>query len=221
MIKSLRFLSAPLLPALATLFLSAGASSSMAQYDTLFMDLAQGEEMTHVRLGIGETPTGEEGEKVTSMFYLSYFQSDDVLVNGNTSLGQQDVEIIALGAGGFGYLENPNQNGGAEFDFELSQTTIDSTGYKRKGLGFRTQLFIPIAAGLQSNIGFNIRPFFLTSDWDDQAELEYEYQAGLEFAFNWDVALYAHYRYLAIIGNENGDDLKLAEGVVFGLRARF
>ncbi len=221
MIKSLRFLSAALLPALATVFLSAGASSAMAQYDTLFMDLAQGDEITHVRLGVGETPTGEEGDKVTSMFYLSYFKSDDVLINAGTSLGQQDVEIITLGAGGFGYLENPTQNGGAEFDFELSQTTIDSKGYERIGVGFRTQLFIPIVAGLQSNVGFNIRPFFLTSDWDDQAELEYEYQAGLEYAFNWDVAVYAHYRYLAIIGDENGDDIKLAEGAVFGLRARF
>jgi len=208
----------------APIFMSAlllTATSAHAQYDTLFLDLAQGDEMTQLRLGMGETPPGSEGEKVTSMFYLSYFESDDILKVNKANLGEQKTEILALGAGGFGYLENPNLNGGAEFDFELSQTRIDSLdNYKRTGIGFRTQLFIPIAAGLQSNIGFNIRPFFLSSDWDDQAQLEYEYQAGLEYAFTWDVALYAHYRYVALIA-KNDDDVKLAEGSILGIRARF
>jgi len=208
----------------APIFMSAlllTATSAHAQYDTLFLDLAQGDEMTQLRLGMGETPPGSEGEKVTSMFYLSYFESDDFLKVNKANLGEQKTEILALGAGGFGYLENPNLNGGAEFDFELSQTRIDSQdNYKRTGIGFRTQLFIPIAAGLQSNIGFNIRPFFLSSDWDDQAQLEYEYQAGLEYAFTWDVALYAHYRYVALIA-KNDDDVKLAEGSILGIRARF
>ena len=192
-----------------------------AQYDTLFLDLAQGDEMTQLRLGMGETPPGSEGERVTSMFYLSYFESDDSVKVNKDNRGEQKVEILALGAGGFGYLADPTLNGGAEFDFELSQTRIDGLDdYKRTGIGFRTQLFIPIAAGLQSNIGFNIRPFFLSSDWDDQAQIEYEYQAGLEYAFTWDVALYAHYRYVALIA-KNDDDVKLAEGSILGLRARF
>ncbi|MEY8264578.1 MAG: hypothetical protein RPR98_10255, partial [Bermanella sp.] len=186
-----------------------------------FLDLAQGDEMTQLRLGMGETPPGSEGERVTSMFYLSYFESDDSVKVNKDNRGEQKVEILALGAGGFGYLADPTLNGGAEFDFELSQTRIDGLDdYKRTGIGFRTQLFIPIAAGLQSNIGFNIRPFFLSSDWDDQAQIEYEYQAGLEYAFTWDVALYAHYRYVALIA-KNDDDVKLAEGSILGLRARF
>ncbi len=198
-----------------------GNASAHAQYDTLFIDAAQGEEMTQLRLGMGETPAGAEGERVTSMFYLSYFESDDLVKVDGVSRGEQNVEILALGAGGFGYLENPQENGGAEFDFELSQTRIDGLdNYKRTGIGFRTQLFIPMAAGLQTNIGFNIRPFFLSSDWDDQAQLEYEYQAGLEYAFSWDIALYAHYRYVAIIDN-NDDTVSLAEGSIIGVRARF
>ncbi len=210
-------ISAPIFMSIALLT----ATSAYAQYDTLFLDMAQGEEMTQLRLGMGETPPGSEGEKVTSMFYLSYFESDDFLKVNKANLGEQKTEILALGAGGFGYLEDPKLNGGAEFDFELSQTRIDALGnYKRTGIGFRTQLFIPIAAGLQSNIGFNIRPFFLSSDWDDQAQLEYEYQAGLEYAFTWDVAVYAHYRYVALIA-KNDDDVKLAEGSILGIRARF
>jgi opacity protein-like surface antigen len=196
-------------------------TAAHAQYDTLFLDLAQGDEMTQLRLGLGETPPGSEGEKVTSMFYLSYFNSENTIVAANTNQDEQSVEILAIGAGGFGYLKDPNLNGGAEFDFELSQTRIDSLdNYKRTGIGFRTQLFIPLVAGLQSNIGFNIRPFFLSSDWDDQAQLEYEYQLGVEYAFSWDVALYAHYRYVSVI-NKNDDDIKLAEGTMLGLRARF
>ncbi len=196
------------------------ANIAQAQYDTLFLDLAQGDEMTHLRLGIGETPGGGEGEKVTSMFFLSYFKSDDVIKVNSTNSGEQETEILAIGAGGFGYLKDPSKNGGAEFDFELSQTKIDFSDYKRTGIGFRTQLFVPIAAGLQSNIGFNIRPFFLSPDWDDDSKLEYEYQAGLEYAFSWDVAVYAHYRYVALI-DKNDDDVKLAEGTLLGLRARF
>ncbi len=192
-----------------------------AQYDTLFLDLAQGDEMAQLRLGLGETPPGSEGEKVTSMFYLSYFKSEDTIKVENVNLGEQDVEILAIGAGGFGYLKDPSLNGGAEFDFELSQTRIDSLdNYKRTGIGFRTQLFIPVIAGLQTNIGFNVRPFFLSSDWDDQAQLEYEYQFGAEYAFSWDVAIYAHYRYVAVL-HKNDNEIKLAEGSMFGLRARF
>ncbi len=196
-------------------------ATAHAEYDTLFLDLAQGDEMMQLRIGVGETPPGSEGEKVTSMFYLSYFNSEDTVKVMGINQGEQDVEILALGAGGFGYLKDPSLNGGAEFDFELSQTRIDSLdNYKRTGIGFRTQLFIPVVAGLQSNIGFNIRPFFLSSDWDDQAQLEYEYQLGVEYAFSWDVAIYAHYRYVAVI-DKNDDEIKLAEGSMFGLRARF
>lgn len=201
--------------------LSLSAASANAEYDTLFIDAAQGDEMTHVRLGIGETPAGEEGEKVTSMFYLSYFNSEDNMKQGSNPLGEGETEILALGAGGFGYLSDPNQNGGAEFDFELSQTKIDALNdYKRTGIGFRTQLFVPVVAGLQTNIGFNLRPYFLSPDWDDDSKLEFEYQGGLEYAFNWDVAVYAHYRYVALI-NSDDKEVKLAEGTIFGLRARF
>jgi len=202
--------------------LTLSAASASAEYDTLFIDAAQGDEITHLRLGIGETPAGEEGEKVTSMFYLSYFNSEDNIKQGSTSRGEGETEILSIGAGGFGYLTNPNENGGAEFDFELSRTKIegDNIDYKRTGIGFRTQLFVPVVAGLQANIGFNLRPYFLSPDWDDDSKLEFEYQGGLEYAFNWDVAVYAHYRYVALI-NSDDKEVKLAEGTVFGLRARF
>jgi len=208
---------------LSSAFLVCGlglGSIAHAQYDTLFIDLAQGEDSTAARLGIGETPKGEQGEKVTSMFYLSYFESDDIARFEGNNVGRQKVEIMALGAGGFGYVENPNEQGGAEFDFELSNTKLDGTDYDRTAIGFRAQLFVPVVAGLQANIGFNARPFFLASDWDDQAQLEYEYQAGIEYAFNWDIALYAHYRNLGLY-DENDDKLSLAEDVLFGVRARF
>lgn len=205
---------------LALCFSVASSQLAHADYDTLFVDLAQGEDISHFRLGLGQTPPGSEGEKVTSMFYVSYFNSEDAMVNEDTNMGEKEVEIIALGAGGFGYLKDPDLNGGAEFDFELSQTEIKDTDYSRQGLGFRTQLFLPLAAGLQTNLGFNVRPFFLASDWDDQAQLEYEYQAGLEYAFNWDVALYAHYRYVAVIDDAD-NDIKLAEDTILGVRVRF
>jgi len=209
----------PLKKVFLVLLCSTPSAFVLADYDTLFVDAAQGEAISQFRLGFGETPKGEEGEKVTSMFYLSYFGSEDTVKVESDNLGSQKVEILAIGAGGFGYLENPNEDGGAEFDFEISNTKFDLTDYDRTGLGFRTQLFVPIAAGLQANIGFNLRPFFLASDWDDQSDLEVEYQGGLEYAFNWDVALYAHYRKLEI----HAGDIKtsLTEDVVFGFRARF
>lgn len=216
MTRLFSFLSTPL----SIVALSVCSAFSHAEYDTVFIDLAQGEDMSHFRLGLGETPVSEDGEKVTSMFYLSYFNSEDTMTSENTNMGIQEVEIIALGAGGFGYLKDPSQKGGAEFDFEISQTEIKDSDYSRKGLGFRTQIFVPIVAGLQTNIGFNIRPFFLASDWDDQAELEYEYQLGLEYAFSWDAQLYAHYRYVAMI-DESDNDVTLAEGTLAGLRIRF
>lgn len=210
---------------LALLALSSSFYSvnSAAEYDTLFIDLAAGDVMEHYRVGYGETPAGEEGEKVTSMFYVGYFASEDEISRGSDYLGVEDeekVEILTLGAGGFGYLEDPQQYGGAEFDFELSQTKIDALDYDRIGLGFRTQLFIPVVAGLQANVGFNIRPFFLASDWNEQAQLEYDYQLGLEYAFSWDVALYGHYRYLSVVDDED-EEIQLAEGSLFGIRARF
>jgi len=202
--------------------LTAVSFQASADYDTLFLDLAQGDAITNARIGIGETPRGEEGEKVTSMFYLGYYQSDDLVKfeDSNIPTSSHEVEIMTLGAGGFGYLENPNKNGGAEFDFELSKTTVDSLDYDRTGIGFRTQLFIPMVAGFQTNIGFNLRPFFLSPDWDDQAQLEYEYQAGFEYAFNWDIALYSHYRTVGLYDNDD-NKVTLAEDLIFGLRARF
>ena len=192
---------------------------TLADYDTFFIDAAQGDAITNVRLGLGETPSGAEGEKVTSMLYLGYFSSDDTIKVDGQSQGSEEVEIITIGAGGFGYLNDPHTNGGAEFDFELSNTKFDQTDYDRTAIGFKTQLFIPVVAGLQANLGFNLRPFFLSTDWDDQADLEVEYQAGLEYAFNWDIALYSHYRKLDI---HTGDiTTSFAEDVVFGLRARF
>ena len=206
--------------AIVSVFSAVFPVTAHAQYDTVFLDAAQGEIMTHVRLGLGETPPSSDGEKVTSMFYVSYFKSRDEVITPDANLGEQDVEILAIGAGGFGYLDDPTKNGGAEFDFEWSKTTIDSLDYERQGLGLRTQIFIPVVAGLQSNIGFNLRPFFLSPDWDDQSQLEYEYQAGFEYAFNWDVAVYAHYRYIALIDTQD-ENVKLAEGTLLGLRARF
>lgn len=191
-----------------------------AEYNTLFMDLAAGEDMSHYRLGIGDTQKGVEGDKVTSMIYLGYFESDDTAKLEKTNLGKQEFEIITLGAGGFGYLANPDDHGGAEFDFEISQTTSDLYDYDRTSVGMRAQLFLPVVSGLQANLGVNLRPFFLSGDWDDTAKLEYEYQAGLEFAFNWDIALYAHYRFVGAY-LKNDDKLSMAEGTMFGLRARF
>lgn len=191
-----------------------------AEYNTLFMDLAAGEDMSHYRLGIGDTQKGVEGDKVTSMIYLGYFESDDTAKLEKTNLGKQEFEIITLGAGGFGYLANPDDHGGAEFDFEISQTTNEALDYERTSVGMRAQLFLPVVSGLQANLGANLRPFFLSGDWDDTAKLEYEYQAGLEFAFNWDIALYAHYRFVGAY-LKNDDKLSMAEGTMFGLRARF
>jgi opacity protein-like surface antigen len=209
---------------LATPFLVSSALSfslaAQAQYNTLFMDLAAGEDMSHYRLGIGDTQKGIEGDRVTSMLYLGYFQSDDMAKLEKTNLGTQEFEIITIGAGGFGYLANPTEHGGAEFDFEVSQTTSDEYDYERTAAGMRAQLFLPVVSGLQANVGVNLRPFFLSGDWDDTAKLEYEYQAGLEMAFNWDIAVYAHYRFLGAY-LKNDDKLSMAEGVMFGLRARF
>lgn len=204
---------------LAGVIFMASSAVVTADYDTVFLDLAQGDAISQVRLGLGETPSGKEGEKVTSMFYFGYFQSDDTVKVDGVNLGTEKVEIITLGAGGFGYLDNPHKNGGAEFDFELSNTKFDVSDYDRTAIGFKTQLFIPVAAGLQANLGFNLRPFFLSTDWDDQADLEVAYQAGLEYAFNWDVALYSHYRKLDI--HTEDATTTFAEDVVFGLRARF
>ena len=213
------FLTRLATPLLATSFFSVSLAAH-AEYNTLFLDLAAGEEMSHYRLGIGDTQKGVEGDKVTSMIYLGYFKSDDMAKVEKTKLGDQEFEILTLGAGGFGYLANPSQHGGAEFDFELSETTNDALDYERVSVGMRAQLFLPVASGLQANVGVNLRPFFLSSDWDDTAKLEYEYQAGVEFAFNWDVALYAHYRFLGAYLN-NDDKRTMAEGSIFGLRARF
>ena len=193
---------------------------SYADYDTLFMDLAQGDELGHYRLGIGETQKGKEGDQVTSMVYLSYLASDDMSKLEGANLGTQEFEVIALGAGGFGYLPDPEKQGGAEFDFEISQTTNDALDYERTAIGMRAQIFLPVVAGFQVNVGANFRPFFLSSDWDDTAKLEFEYQGGLEYAFNWDVAVYAQYRFLGAYLN-NDYKLSMAEGTMFGLRARF
>lgn len=209
---------------LATPFLMTSALSfsfaAQAENNTLFMDLAAGEDMSHYRLGIGDTQKGIEGDRVTSMLYLGYFQSDDMAKLEKTNLGTQEFEIITIGAGGFGYLANPTEHGGAEFDFEVSQTKSDERDYERTAAGMRAQLFLPVISGLQANVGVNLRPFFLSGDWDDTAKLEYEYQAGLEMAFNWDIAVYAHYRFLGAY-LKNDDKLSMAEGVMFGLRARF
>jgi opacity protein-like surface antigen len=213
------FLTRLVTPLLATSVLSLSFSAH-ADYNTLFMDLAAGEDMSHYRLGIGDTQKGVEGDKVTSMIYLGYFQSDDMTTLENTNLGKQEFEILTLGAGGFGYLANPDEHGGAEFDFEISKTSSDLYDYDRTGVGMRAQLFLPVVSGLQANLGVNLRPYFLSGDWDDTAKLEYEYQAGLEFAFNWDIALYAHYRFVGAY-LKNDDKLSMAEGTMFGLRARF
>jgi len=213
------FLSRLLSPIIAASAL-VGASFAQAEYDTVFLDLASGSEMSHFRIGLGETPIGAEGDKVTSMFYAGYFTSDDLVKFEGNSLGKQEVEIVTLGVGGFGYLENHEEQGGAEFDFELSETSADALDYERLAIGMRAQLFLPVAAGLQANVGVNLRPFFLAEDWDDSANLEYEYQAGLEYAFNWDVAVYAHYRFLGAY-LKNDDKVSLAEGTLLGLRARF
>ncbi|MFT6153393.1 MAG: hypothetical protein ACJA0E_000868 [Bermanella sp.] len=192
-----------------------------AEYDTFFIEVSQGDTISQARLGIGETPSAANGEKVTSMLYLSYLQSDDIVKADNNNLGIQKVKIMGIGAGGFGYLDDPRKNGGAEFGFELVNTKFDdgAIDYDKSGIGFKTQLFIPLTGGFQTNIGVNLRPFFLSADWDDQSDLEVEYQAGLEYAFNWDIALYSHYRKLEI--HTDDQTISFAEDVVFGLRARF
>lgn len=198
----------------------AWCTAAQADYDTLFLDLAAGSDMQHYRIGLGETLVGAEGDRVTSMVYLGYYESDDLAKLEGNSIGQQKFEILTLGAGGFGYLKDPQQHGGAEFDFEITNTNNDALNYDRSGIGMRAQLFIPVASGLQANAGVNLRPFFLSFDWDDTAKLEYEYQAGVEYAINWDVAVYAHYRFVGAY-LKNDDKLAMAEATMFGLRARF
>lgn len=193
------------------------AASVRAEVDGGLVEVAATPVITYVRAGVG---SHKQSDYLQTAQYIRVYQSDDEIAQGSDHFGEHKAQVAGIGVAGFGYLADNPQTGGAEFAFELTHSQIDDLDYDRTGFGIRMALWIPIYAGVQANLSATVRPYFLSTDWRDDADFEYEYTIGLEYAFNKMLAVYAHQHQFALVDKDE-KVTQVAEGLLGGVRIKF
>lgn len=173
--------------------------------------------ITTLRAGVG---SHKHTDYLQTAQYIRVYQSDDEIAQGSDHFGEHKAQVAGIGVAGFGYLADNPEKGGAEFAFELTHSQIDDLDYDRTGFGIRLALWLPVYAGVQVNLGAILRPYFLSTDWRDDADFEYEYTIGLEYAFNKMISVYAHQHQFALVDNDE-KVTQVAEGLLGGVRIKF
>jgi hypothetical protein len=192
-------------------------ASAHAGVDGGLLEAAATPNITYVRAGVG---SHKNTDYLQSAQYIRIYQSDDEIAQGANHFGEHKAQVAGLGVAGFGYLADEPNKGGAEFAFELTHSQIEDLDYDRTGFGIRMALWLPIYAGVQANLSATLRPYFLSTDWRDDADFEYEYTIGLEYAFNKMISVYAHQHQFALVDNDE-KVTQVAEGLLGGVRIKF
>ncbi|MCP5335935.1 MAG: hypothetical protein H7A08_09655 [Oceanospirillaceae bacterium] len=193
------------------------AASARADIDGGLVEVAATPDITYVRAGVG---SHKQSDYLQTAQYIRVYQSDDEIARGSDHFGEHKALVAGIGVAGFGYLADNPEKGGAEFAFELTHSQIDDLDYDRTGFGIRLALWLPIYAGLQANLGATVRPYFLSTDWHDDADLEYEYTIGIEYAVHKMISVYAHQHQFALVDNDK-KVTQVAEGALAGVRIKF
>ncbi|MAF16729.1 MAG: hypothetical protein CMG93_12195 [Marinomonas sp.] len=186
---------------LATSMASAATKTVENNVGTLLLEGSVGSEYSQFGVGLGIKP-----ENNRPGFGGLYYEQVDL----DHGVG---TRIQLLGFRGFSVEGNGEDPRGADITLGLSRT--EHGDYKRTGLSGKAALFVPLTQKLTWTVGGDIRPTFLSFDWNNDVLTEFAVKAGLDWRLMDNLGVFGHYYHEGIL-SDSFDEERLGNGVVAG-----
>lgn len=180
----MKLLSLPLLLA-AAIINSTQANERMLPT----FEIQLGANAQEFKLGLGSWDAAKTNH---GQFYVSHFQAEDTNAIEGNNVGKREYTSTRLGINALGFSSQPNKaaEGGFFLYSNKSEFNID-----RAGIGINFSLGKMLNAKTRIHAGAVLMPEFLSTDWDAEAVLEYELNAGISYRINDLVDVSAKYRH--------------------------
>ncbi|SBT18446.1 hypothetical protein MGA5115_02577 [Marinomonas gallaica] len=169
---------------------------------TLLFEASAGADYSQFGLGIGIKP-----ENNRSGFGGLYYEQVELKHRFET-------DIKTLGFRGFSVEGVGEEARGADITMGLSKTV--SGDYKRTGFSARGLLHMPLFVNTTWFVGGDVRPTFLSFDWDNDALTELALQIGVDTRLAKNIGLYAKYYHESLI-LDDFEEHRLGSGFVAGI----
>lgn len=180
---------------------SAATSTVENNVGTLLLESSVGSDYTQYGIGIGIKP-----ENNRPGFGGLYYEQIEL----EHGLG---TDIKTLGFRGFSIEGSSDDPRGADITMGISQTRHGA--YKRTGLSGKATIFMPLSSAFTWYVGGDIRPTFLSVDWDSEVFTELGMKLGIDWRVMRNFGVYGHYYHESII-TDDFDEERLGNGFVAG-----
>lgn len=169
---------------------------------TLLFEASVGADYSQFGVGLGIKP-----ENNRSGFGGLYYEEIE-LDQG------QGADIQSLGFRGFSVEGVDDESRGADIIMGLSKTRFGR--YERTGFSARALIYMPLMTNTTWFIGGDIRPTFLSFDWDNDEITELGLQIGIDARLSKNIGLYGKYFHESIISDDFKEQ-RLGNGLVAGI----
>ncbi|CUB02644.1 hypothetical protein [Marinomonas fungiae] len=181
---------------------SAATNTVENKVGTLLLEGSSGTDYSQFGVGIGIKP-----ENNRPGFGGLYYEQVEL----EHGIG---ADIKLLGFRGFSVEGSSDDPRGADITMGLSQT--ESGDYKRTGLSAKATIFMPVMKDITWYIGGDIRPTFLSVDWDNDVLTELGLKVGIDWRVVKNIGVFGHYYHESIV-SDDFDERRLGNGVVAGV----
>ncbi|SBS27035.1 hypothetical protein MAQ5080_00710 [Marinomonas aquimarina] len=181
---------------------SAATNTVENEVGTLLLEASAGADYTQFGVGIGIKP--ENNRPGFGGLYYEQVELDHGL----------ETDIKMIGFRGFSVEGSSEDPRGADITMGLSQT--ERGAYKRTGLSAKATLFMPIMSDVTWFIGGDVRPTFLSVDWDNDVFTELGLKVGVDWRLIRNLGVYGHYYHESIISDDFEEE-RLGSGFVAGV----
>lgn len=182
----------------------AGAATNTVEnkVGTLLLEGSAGVDYTQFGVGIGIKP--ENNRPGFGGLYYEQVELDHGV----------GTDIKLIGFRGFSVEGTSEDPRGADITMGVSQTV--SGDYKRTGLSGKATLFMPLAEHMTWFVGGDLRPTFLSVDWENDVLTELALKVGVDWRVTKNIGLYGHYYHDSIISDDFEEE-RLGSGFVAGM----
>lgn len=169
---------------------------------TLLLEASAGADYSQFGVGIGIKP--ENNRPGFGGLYYEQVELDHGV----------GADIKLIGFRGFSVEGSSADPRGADITMGVSRT--ESGDYKRTGLSGKATLFMPLVQGVTWFVGGDLRPTFLSVDWDNDVLTELALKVGVDWRVMKNIGFYGHYFHDSIISDDFEEE-RLGNGFVAGV----
>lgn len=169
---------------------------------TVLLEASAGQDLSQFGIGLGIKP--ENNRPGFGGLYYEQIELDHGI----------DTDIKLIGFRGFSVEGTSEEPRGADITMGLSQTKRGD--YKRTGLSGKATLFMPVTQSMTWFVGGDIRPTFLSIDWENNVLAELGLKVGMDMRLMKNVGVFAQYYHESIL-SDNLDEERLGNGFIAGL----